>query len=150
MRLSSTAFADGGRIPSRYTCDGENLSPPLLWTGVPKNAKSLVLTCDDPDAPLGKWHHWAVYDLAPGTSSLPEGVSPDDRNLAQATNDFRRQGYGGPCPPTGHGPHRYDFRLLALTVAELGLSRDPSCKDVEAAARRHIVAEARLCGLYGR
>ena len=152
MRLKSTVFAEGARVPARYTCDGENLSPPLSWSGVPQEALSLVLLCDDPDAPLGKWHHWCVYDIPPSRASLAEGVPPTHAagDFKQAINDFRHPGYGGPCPPPSHGPHRYYFRLLALSVAELSVRHHATCKEVEAEARKHLIAETKLCGMYGR
>jgi Raf kinase inhibitor-like YbhB/YbcL family protein len=150
MRLSSSAFADGAMIPRRFTCDGQNLSPPLTWTDVPNGAHSLVMLCDDPDAPGGTWHHWAVYDVPRDRAGLPEGVSPRDDGFKQATNDFRRVGYGGPCPPHGHGPHHYHFRLLALSVEQLRPRRGPSCEEVEREARQHIIAEATLVGVYKR
>lgn len=149
MRLTSSAFSEGERIPVRYTCDGDDESPPLAWAGVPKSAKSLVLLCDDPDAPRGTWHHWAVYDIPPATNALPAGLSPRNADFKQATNDFRKLGYGGPCPPLGR-PHHYYFRLLALSVAKLALDKAPTCADVAAEAKRHMIAEASLCGIYGR
>ena len=117
MRLTSTAFADGERIPSRYTCDGENFSPPMSWSGAPRQTMSFVLLCDDPDAPLGMWRHWAVYDIPPSRTSLSANVPRAHavEDFKQAINDFRHPGYGGPCPPPSHGPHRYYFRLLALS-----------------------------------
>ena len=95
MRLTSSAFADGATIPRRFTCDGQNLSPPLAWTDVPDGARSLVLLCDDPDAPAGTWHHWAVYDIPRDRAGLPEGISQRDDGFKQASNDFRGVGYGG-------------------------------------------------------
>jgi len=104
MKLVSSAFADGAAIPRRFTCDGENLSPPLQWSGAPAGTRSLVLLCDDPDAPAGTWHHWAVYDLPPTVTELAEGAGQNTKKKL-AFNDFRKAGYGGPCPPHGHGPH---------------------------------------------
>lgn len=152
MRLTSTAFSEGERIPSRYTCDGNNESPPLAWSGPPRQTMSFAILCDDPDAPLGKWHHWAGYDIPPSRMSLGPAVAPDHavEDFKQAINDFRHPGYGGPCPPPSHGPHRYYFRILALSVAELAVRRHPTCKEVEAEARKHLVAEAQLVGMYGR
>ncbi|MEH2471130.1 Raf kinase inhibitor-like YbhB/YbcL family protein [Nitrobacteraceae bacterium AZCC 2161] len=152
MQLSSSAFANDARIPRRFTCDGEDLSPPLGWTGAPAQARSFVLLCDDPDAPVGTWYHWAAYDIATDRAGLAEGAARDaDRqSLKQAVNDFRRSGYGGPCPPRGHGAHHYHFRLLALSIDHLPLRKDPSCRDVEREARKHLVAEAILTGVYER
>ncbi len=152
MRLCSRALVDGATIPRRFTCDGEDLSPPLEWTGARAEARSFVLLCDDPDAPAGTWHHWAVYDIPGENVGLAEGASrhADKEGFKQAINDFHRWGYGGPCPPRGHGPHHYHFRLLALSIVHLPLRKDPSCRDVEREARKHLIAEATLTGLYER
>ena len=150
MRLTSSAFADGAKIPRRYTCDGNDVSPPLAWSGAPADTRSFVLLCDDPDAPLGTWHHWAAYDIAGGQNALAEGVAQRASGFKQAINDFERQGYGGPCPPHGHGPHHYRFRLLAQSVETLSLPKNPTCRDVEHAARKHAVAEVTLTGVYQR
>jgi len=150
MRLTSSAFADGAMIPRRFTCDGQDLSPPLAWTDVPNNVRSFALLCDDPDAPGGTWHHWAVYDNLPDRAMLPEGVAPSDDGFKQATNDFSRVGYGGPCPPRGHGPHHYHFRLLALSVDHISTGKNPLCNEVEREARRHVITTATLVGIYER
>jgi Raf kinase inhibitor-like YbhB/YbcL family protein len=151
MRITSTAFADGASVPKRFTCDGGNVSPALTWTDVPAGARSLALLCDDPDAPAGTWHHWAVYDIPPDQNGLPEDVSPRGvEGIRQAINDFRRPGYGGPCPPHGHGPHHYHFRLLALSIEHLPVGQQATCTDVERAARQHVLAEATLVGIYSR
>ncbi|MGE5723291.1 MAG: YbhB/YbcL family Raf kinase inhibitor-like protein, partial [Sphingomonadales bacterium] len=113
MRISSAAFEDGGAIPSRYSCDGQGISPPLTWSGAPQATRSFALIVDDPDAPGGLFRHWAIFDI-PGTAAeLQEdaGTRPP-AGARQARNDFGKSGYGGPCPPRGHGPHRYRFRLL--------------------------------------
>jgi Raf kinase inhibitor-like YbhB/YbcL family protein len=152
MQLSLSAFADGATIPRQFTCDGQDLSPPLAWSEAPAETRSYVLLCDDPDAPSGTWHHWAAYDFPADLTALPQGASRDAKRLGfkQAVNDFRRIGYGGPCPPHGHGAHRYRFRLLALSIDALPLRGGPSCQEVEREARRHIVAEAILAGNYSR
>ncbi len=152
MRLASPAFPDGGVIPRRFTCDGEDISPPLQWSGAPPETRSFVLLCDDPDAPAGVWRHWAVYDIPSTASELQESVGTGGfgPRFKQGINDFHRPGYGGPCPPRHHGVHRYHFRLLALSCAELGLCQAPSCKEVELAARKRACAEATLIGLYER
>jgi Raf kinase inhibitor-like YbhB/YbcL family protein len=152
MRLSSSAFADGGAIPRRFTCDGEDASPPLAWADVPSGARSLALLCDDPDASAGTWHHWAIYDIPVDRTGLADNA---DRNAAQmgfkkAINDFRNKGYNGPCPPRRHGPHHYHFRLLALSTASLTLRDEPNCRDVEREARKHVLSEATLVGIYQR
>jgi Raf kinase inhibitor-like YbhB/YbcL family protein len=152
FQLSSTAFNDGERIPDRYTCAGKDISPPLTWLGAPDGARSFALLCDDPDAPGGTWHHWAVFDMPADTNGLPEAYATDAKVgiCRQAVNDFRRTGYGGPCPPPGHGVHHYHFRLLALAVARLDLGPKARCPEVEAAARPHLLGEARLTGTYSR
>ena len=149
MKLVSSAFADGAQIPRRFTCDGENLSPPLQWSGAPEGTQSFVLLCDDPDAPAGTWHHWAVYDIPPNITEFAENAARDKKRR-QAINDFRRAGYGGPCPPHGHGPHQYHFRLLALSADHLRAQGNASCRDVEREAHKSTIAEAILVGLYER
>ena len=152
MKLSSSAFSDGGPIPPRFTCDGEDVSPPLQWSEAPPETKSFALICNDPDAPAGIWHHWVAYDIPVDLSGLPEGAGRPTRGerFKHANNDFGRAGYGGPCPPRGHGPHHYHFRLLALSVTGLEIHKTPSCQDVERAARKHLIAEAGIVGLYHR
>ncbi len=152
MQLRSSDFADGAMIPRRFTCDGENLSPPLQWSGAPTAAKSFVLLCEDPDAPAGTFRHWAAYDIPARRTEMAAaaaGIAPP--GFEQAINDFRERGYGGPCPPRGHGIHHYHFRLLALAVERLPLRQgEPSCRDVEREAHKHVIAEAGLVGLYQR
>jgi Raf kinase inhibitor-like YbhB/YbcL family protein len=150
LEVRSPAFADGGSIPSQFTCDGKNVSPPLSWTGIPPAAKSLALVCDDPDAPAGVWVHWVVYDLPPSTSALPEGVPARDEiggGGRQGKNDFRKIGYGGPCPPSG--THRYVFALYALD-SKLDLAAGATKQDLLEAIRGHVLAEAKLTGKYSR
>jgi Raf kinase inhibitor-like YbhB/YbcL family protein len=152
MRLSSSAFSDGSAIPRRFTCDGEDLSPPLEWSDAPAGTRSFVLICDDPDAPAGTWHHWAAYDIPASQAALAPGAGghAQKRGLKQAINDFGRAGYGGPCPPHRHGPHHYHFRLLALPVDRLAMRNEASCQDVEREAQKHALAEAILIGVYER
>lgn len=152
MQISSTSFANGSTIPRRFTCDGEDLSPPLGWSRAPAGTASFVLLCDDPDAPAGTWHHWAAYDIASDRTGLAEGASRQapGEDFKQASNDFRKAGYGGPCPPHGHGPHHYRFRLLALSIGRLPIGGSPACRDVEREALKHLLAEAVLVGLYER
>jgi Raf kinase inhibitor-like YbhB/YbcL family protein len=149
MKLVSSAFADGAAIPRRFTCDGENLSPPLQWSGAPGETQSFVLLCDDPDAPAGTWHHWAAFDLPPVLTELIDGAA-QNKDMKQAVNDFRKTGYGGPCPPHGHGPHHYHFRLLALSTDHLQAKGNASCRDIEREARKHVIDEAILIGWYER
>ena len=152
MRISSSAFADGAAIPARYTCDGEDVTPPLDWSSPPAATRSFVLLCEDPDAPGGTWHHWAAYDIPADLTALPQGAAQQAKKYGfkQANNDFQRTGYGGPCPPHRHGPHHYHFRLLALSVDHLVTGKIPSCRDVEREARKHVLAEATLDGVYER
>jgi len=152
MQLSSAAFSDGSAIPRRYTCDGEDLSPPLEWNDRPEDTRSFVLLCNDPDNPFGTRHHWAAYDLPAHLRSFVEGVSRDADELGfkHAINDFHRVGYNGPCPPHGHAPHHYHFCLLALSIDRLAIAKNPSCRDVALEARKHVLAEATLVGVYER
>jgi Raf kinase inhibitor-like YbhB/YbcL family protein len=152
MRLTSTAFSDGAAIPRRHTCDGEDTSPPVAWSDVPKGTRSFALFCDDPDAPGGTWYHWAAYDMAASQIALvPDAARHADRyNFKQGTNDFQRVGYGGPCPPHRHGPHHYQFRLMALSIEHLPLPRNVPCRDIEREARKHMLAEAVMVGVYER
>jgi Raf kinase inhibitor-like YbhB/YbcL family protein len=152
FQLTSTAFKAGGRIPRQYTCEGEDRSPPLAWSGVPAGTKSFALLCDDPDAPAGTWHHWALFNIPAGTDRLDEGFAHrgPDIGTRQAVNDFGRAGYGGPCPPPGHGFHHYHFKLLALDVEKLALPERVRGAEVERAAEAHALARAELIGLYSR
>lgn len=153
MELTSPAFAHGGTIPRTYTCDGRDVSPPLQWRNVPKSARSLVLIVDDPDAPDPRaprmtWVHWVLFDIPPTATGLPEAVASDalPPGTREGLNDWKRTGYGGPCPPIGR--HRYFFKLYALDTV-LGLER-PTKAQVEAAMRGHVLAEAVLVGTYQR
>jgi Raf kinase inhibitor-like YbhB/YbcL family protein len=151
INLTSSAFADSQAIPVKYTCDGQDVSPPLTWSGVPEGAKSLALICDDPDAPGGTWVHWVLYNMGPTTTKLAEGISPSESlpdGAKQGVNDFNRTGYGGPCPPRG-APHRYFFKLYAL---DKEIDPRPRLKkdDVVRAMTGHILAEGRLIGTYNR
>ena len=152
MWLRSHAFRDGTTIPRQYTCDGDDMSPPMEWNAAPEDVRSFVLLCDDPDAPGGTWHHWAAYDIPADLTSLSEGAAQraGQREFNQAVNDFERIGYGGPCPPRRHGLHHYHFRLLALSVDHLKTGKNPSCADIEREARKHVLAEATLTGVYER
>lgn len=151
LQIRSTAFSEGGMIPRRYTCDGEDVSPPLTWSGIPEGTRSLVLIADDPDAPVGTWVHWVLYDIPPTLNGLPEGIAkiPSVQGVGtQGTNDFRRIGYGGPCPPRGPA-HRYFFKLYALDIS-LNLKPGASKADVERAMKGHILAQAQYMGTYHR
>lgn len=151
LRVESTAFANGGRIPAKYTADGPDVSPPLSWEGAPESTRSFAVICDDPDAPRGTWVHWLIWNIPPEKTGLPEGVPPDPElpdGSRQGTNDFGRIGYGGPAPPPGK-PHRYFFRVYALdTVLEVPPgARRPA---LEEAMRGHVLAYGELMGMYGR
>jgi Raf kinase inhibitor-like YbhB/YbcL family protein len=152
MRLSSNAFPYGSEIPRRFTCDGEDVSPPLEWSDAPAGTRSFTLLCDDPDAPAGTWHHWAAYDISGNETGLPPDAAghAQKHGFKQATNDFRRASYGGPCPPHRHGLHHYHFRLIALSVDHLAMHEKASCQDVAREARKHALAEATLVGVYER
>ena len=149
--LRSPAFDDDGRIPNLYTCLGRNLSPPLVWEDAPAGVLSFAITCEDPDAPKGTFQHWAVFDIPAYARELPEGFGNGGHgSIRQARNDFGQTGYGGPCPPPGHGEHHYRFRIFVLGVEALPVGDDPSCADVAAKAAHHMVAEAELTGLFSR
>ena len=150
MRLTSSAFASDSQVPVRFTCDGEDVSPPLAWTDPSSSAQSFALICSDPDAPGETWYHWAIYDIPQAIRSLDEHRKAGDPGARQAINDFGRKGYGGPCPPPGSRAHRYVFRLYALNVAHLDVDPDARCPEVEAAAKAHAIASAELVGLYAR
>lgn len=149
FKLTIPAFADGGPIPRLHTCEGADVSPSLEWTGDPSNTRSLMLIVDDPDAPAGTWNHWLLYDLSPTVRSLAQGFKPGKQGLS-GVNDFGRTGYGGPCPPKGHGPHRYFFKLYALDLASLGLPAGARRRDIDTAMRGHVLAEAQYMGRYER
>jgi Raf kinase inhibitor-like YbhB/YbcL family protein len=151
MTLSSSAFKTGAEIPRRHTCEGADLSPALAWDGAPAGTKSFALIGDDPDAPVGTWVHWVVYDLPADPSKLPEGLPTTDTLSGggkQGINDFRKTGYGGPCPPPGK-PHRYFFKLYALD-APTNLKPRATKADVLRAIEGHVLAQAELMGTYRR
>jgi Raf kinase inhibitor-like YbhB/YbcL family protein len=151
VQISSPAFSAGESIPKKFTCDGPDVSPQLKWNDPPAKTQSFALIMDDPDAPVGTWVHWVLYDLPANTRELPEGVAKQEElsgGTRQGRNDFGRIGYGGPCPPPGK-PHRYFFKLYALDT-KLNLKAGASKADVERAMKGHILAQAELIGKYGR
>lgn len=149
MQITSGAFKDGQPIPVQYTCQGKNISPPLDWTGTPGNAASLALIVDDPDAPMGVWTHWIVFNLPGDASGLPEdAASFVAASASQGVNDFKHAKYDGPCPPAGK-VHRYFFKIYALDT-KIDLPSGAPRKDVEAAMANHILAEGQLMGTYQR
>ncbi len=152
MQLSSRSFAHGQSIPVEYTCDGADRSPHLAWSDVPEGTESFVLIMDDPDAPIGTFTHWVVYDIPADVTELTQNVPkvPDWNGIKQGYNDFRRIGYGGPCPPRGHGPHRYFFRLYALNIRTLGLPAGARRREVETRMQGHVLATAEYMGTYER
>jgi Raf kinase inhibitor-like YbhB/YbcL family protein len=145
FQLFSDSFSDGGDIPKRHTCDGENVSPGLRWSGAPDGARSLALIMDDPDAPVGTFTHWLAWGLDPAADGLAEGEPAP----AEGRNDFGEIGYGGPCPPPGHGRHRYVFRLHALDT-ELALAPGARRDRIERALDGHVLQIAQLTGRYAR
>ncbi|TAM47089.1 MAG: YbhB/YbcL family Raf kinase inhibitor-like protein [Gammaproteobacteria bacterium] len=152
LTLTSAAFKHNGDIPHRYTCDGDDISPPLAWSGVPKEAKSLVLIVDDPDAPDPKaprmvWVHWLLYNLPNGSSSLSEDVKTLPVGTLEGINDWKRTGYGGPCPPVGR--HRYFHKLYAVDCLLPDL-KHPTKAKLEKAMSGHVLAQAELIGTYQR
>jgi Raf kinase inhibitor-like YbhB/YbcL family protein len=144
MKITSSAFHEGANIPSKFTCDGSDTSPPLQIAGVPSGAKSLVLIVDDPDAPSGLFTHWLVWNIPPQTGSIAEGSAPQG---VQGANDFGKSGYRGPCPPPG--THRYSFKIFALD-RELELRSGAKRSQVDAAMKGHVIAQGELVGRYAR
>ncbi|ALF52098.1 phosphatidylethanolamine-binding protein [Nostoc piscinale CENA21] len=147
MKLASTAFNANAFIPAKYTCDGNDISPPLAWEDVPKDTQSIALIVDDPDAPGGTFVHWVFYDLPATVSQLTEKITSQNLPGIQGKNDFGKLGYGGPCPP--NGTHRYFFKLYALDK-KLGLAPGATKEQVLTAMKGHVLAEAELIGKYSR
>jgi hypothetical protein len=146
LELTSDAFRNGQPIPVQYSCDGANQSPALKWGEPPQGTKSFALVIDDPDAPSGTFRHWGVYDIP----SSARSIGGDQRIGTEVDNDFGKPGYGGPCPPKGHGPHHYHFKLFALDVDKLDVSSNAKVADVEKAAQKHAIARGDLVGTYER
>jgi hypothetical protein len=149
--ISSTSFPNGGDIPSKFTCDGADVSPELSWTGPPPGTQSFALIADDPDAPGGTWTHWVLFDLPPTTTALPEGMNKIDElpgGERQGRNDFRKIGYNGPCPPPGK-PHHYFFKLYALS-GKLNLKPGVTKQEVERAMEGLIQGKTEWVGKYRR
>ncbi len=151
LTIRSNAFEEGARIPVQYTCDDKDLSPALTWEGAPEGTKSYALICDDPDAPMGTWVHWVIFNIPADSTGLPEGLDKAPRlddGTIQGKNSWGRHGYGGPCPPPGK-PHRYFFKLYALDTT-LDLDDSARKNDLLAAMKGHVLAEAQTMGTYGR
>jgi len=150
IKVTSSAFAEGGLIPAKYTCDGSDISPPLRWDNVPKGTKSIALISDDPDAPMGTWVHWVMFNLPADTRELTENIPADEilpNGARQGITDFGRLGYGGPCPPSG--AHRYFFKLYALDtqIEPAGITDKPKLLK---AMEGHIIGQGQLVGKYKR
>jgi len=146
FKLITNAFADGGWIPELYSCEGADISPSLEWSGEPPETRSFALIVEDPDAPPGIWRHWLLYDIAPKIHNLAQAYKPGSLGVS-GTNDFGKQGYGGPCPPKG-GPHRYFFKLHALDVHTLGLPTGSRAAELEQAIKGHVLAETQYMGKF--
>lgn len=150
IRIDSLAFENDGLIPAKYTCDGDDISPPLQWDVVPEGTRSIALICDDPDAPMGTFVHWVLFNLPAEAKELPENISVDKilpNGAKQGTSDFGRIGYGGPCPPSG--THRYFFKIYALDI-EIDLAAGASKRELLKAMEGHILAQGQLVGKYKR
>jgi len=150
IKIKSPAFVPGGKIPGKYTCDGMDISPPLAWTSGPEGTKTFALICDDPDAPMGTWVHWVLFNLPADIIELRENVPPErelENGAKQGMNDFRKIGYGGPCPPGG--THRYYFKLYALDT-EINLEAGATKSELLKAMEGHILVEGQLMGRYER
>jgi hypothetical protein len=151
LLITSTAFKEGQPIPSRHTCTENDLSPALAWIGAPPGTMSFALVCDDPDAPMGTWVHWVIFNLPADSTGLPEGVLASSRlpmGAVQGRNSWKKIGYGGPCPPPGK-PHRYFFKLYALDTV-LALDSNATSGNVQKAMKGHVLAEGQLMGTYKR
>lgn len=153
LALTSPAFGDGEPIPAEYTCDGSDRSPALRWSGAPDGTRSFALIVHDPDAPKGDFTHWVLFNIPADFQEIPEGAGAPTGSAAigdPGTNDFGKLGYGGPCPPPGHGRHRYYFTLHALDLGQLTVGRGAKRADVEAAIQGHTLAQTQLMGIYER
>jgi Raf kinase inhibitor-like YbhB/YbcL family protein len=146
ISLTSDAFQDGQPIPAQYTCDGADQTPSLKWGEPPTGTKSFALVIDDPDAPSGTFRHWGIFDIPASARS----IGGEQKAGTEVKNDFGKTGYGGPCPPQGHGPHHYHFRLFALDADTLNIGSDAKIVDIENAASKHAIAQGELTGTYER
>ncbi len=149
FKVMSNAFAEGATIPKIHTCDGADLSPALEWSGEPAKTGSFALIVDDPDAPVGTWNHWLLWDIPATAHTLAQGFKPGQAGVS-GVNDFGKPGYGGPCPPRGHGAHRYFFKLMAVDVPALGLKVGARRAGLDRALKGHVLEEARYMGRYER
>ncbi len=149
FQIFSQAFADGGWIPDLYTCQGADVSPSLEWSGEPAETRSFALIMDDPDAPGGTWNHWLLYDIGAKTHHLAQGCKAGSEGIS-GKNSWGKLGYGGPCPPKGHGPHRYFFRLYALNSETLGVTAGATRETLNRTLKTHVLAESQYMGRYER
>ena len=149
FKLVIPAFSEGAAIPKQHTCDSADVAPALEWSGEPAGTKSFTLIVDDPDAPVGTWNHWLLYDIPASVQSLAQGFKPGKTGLS-GVNDINKQGYGGPCPPKGHGPHRYFFRLHAVDVPSLSLKAGANRSQLDRALAGHVLGEVQYMGRYER
>jgi Raf kinase inhibitor-like YbhB/YbcL family protein len=149
FQLFSPGFAESGLIPELHTCQGADISPSLEWSGEPGETRSFALILEDPDAPGGTWTHWLLWDIPAKVHNLAQGLKPGTLGVT-GRNDFQKLGYGGPCPPKGHGAHRYFFKLSALNVSTLGLKEGSTKKELEKAAKDHVVAQTQYMGRFER
>lgn len=149
FRAWSTAFDDGGTIPARHSKEGENVAPAIEWAEPPSGTRSFALLCKDPDAPSGVFTHWLIWDIPGDVSSIAEGCTPGLVGVS-GTNDFGEEGYGGPLPPKGHGPHRYIFKVLALDMKRIPLPHGARHGEFERALWGHVIEEAHVTGRYER
>jgi Raf kinase inhibitor-like YbhB/YbcL family protein len=149
FQLIISAFTEGATVPKIHTCEGADLSPALEWSGEPAKTASFALIVDDPDAPVGTWNHWLLWDIPPTVHALAQGFKPGQVGVS-GLSDFGRPGYGGPCPPRGHGPHRYFFKLMAVDVPSLGLKAGARRAELDRALKGHVLEEARYMGRYER
>ena len=150
IKITSSAFEDGGLIPAKYTCDGADVSPPLQWDAVPEGTGSIALICDDPDAPMGTWVHWVLFNLPSDAKELAQNIPTEEtlpNGAKQGVNDFGRVGYGGPCPPGG--THRYFFKIYALDT-EVGLQAGADKRQLLQTMEGHILEQGQLIGKYKR
>jgi Raf kinase inhibitor-like YbhB/YbcL family protein len=147
FQLFSNGFAEGGWIPDLHTCKGADISPSLEWSGEPGETRSFTLVLEDPDTPGGTWCHWLLWDIPRKVRNLAQGFKPGTLGIS-GKNDFQKAGYGGPCPPKGHGPHRYFFKLYALDVPTLSLSEGSTRGDLEKALKDHVIAQTQFMGRF--
>lgn len=149
FRLIIAAFPEGANVPALHTCEGADVSPAMEWSGAPAETKSFAIIVDDPDAPGGVWNHWLLYNVSPSVHAIAQGFKPG-RLGESGTNDFGKQGYNGPCPPKRGGPHRYYFKVFALSVEKLELKGGAKRADLDRAMKGHVLAQAEYVGRYER